>query len=64
MCVCVYIQEDLTPEIAVKILDELKAGKKPKVGPYSGRRSCEPRGKPTSLVAEIPPLGTNVRADL
>jgi len=41
--------EDLTPELMGKILDDLKAGKKPAVGSQTGRRgSCAQNG-PTSL---------------
>jgi NADH-quinone oxidoreductase E subunit len=41
--------EDLTPETMEKILDDLKAGKKPKAGSQTGRRgSCAQTG-PTSL---------------
>lgn len=29
--------EDLTPETTKQVLDDLKAGKKPKVGPQNGR---------------------------
>jgi NADH-quinone oxidoreductase E subunit len=41
--------EDLTPDIIGKILDDLKAGRKPPVGSQTGRRgSCAQNG-PTSL---------------
>jgi NADH-quinone oxidoreductase subunit E len=41
--------EDLSPEIMGNILDDLKAGKKPRVGSQTGRRgSCAQNG-PTSL---------------
>ena len=41
--------EDLTPELMGKILDDLKAGRKPAVGSQTGRRgSCAQNG-PTSL---------------
>ena len=56
--------EDLTPKDTIFILDELKAGRKPKTGPYSGRESCEPKGGLTTLTGEIPGPGHGVRADL
>jgi NADH-quinone oxidoreductase E subunit len=41
--------EDLTPELMEKLIDTLKAGKKPEVGSQTGRRgSCAQNG-PTSL---------------
>ena len=41
--------EDLTPELMEKVIDTLKAGKKPEVGSQTGRRgSCAQKG-PTSL---------------
>ncbi|TPX34167.1 hypothetical protein SmJEL517_g03096 [Synchytrium microbalum] len=56
--------EDLTPKDTVWILDELKAGRVPKPGPYSGRASCEPKGTLTTLAGELPGPGHGVRADL
>jgi len=55
--------EDLTPESTVALLDTLKAGKAPKVGPQTGgRKNCEgPQGK-TSLFS--PPAGPYCRPDL
>ncbi|VUZ55657.1 unnamed protein product [Hymenolepis diminuta] len=50
--------EDLTPEDVIKILDDLKAGKRPKHGPQSGqghRCCCEPKGGFTSLNTPIVP---------
>lgn len=41
--------EDLTPEKIISILDDLKAGKKPKHGPQNGRRASEPCTGPTTL---------------
>jgi len=32
--------EDLTPETAIKVLDAIKEGKEPKVGPQNGRHQC------------------------
>ena len=42
--------EDLTPEIFETILDQLAAGKRPKPGPQSARRSSEPSGGLTTLM--------------
>ena len=40
--------EDLTPELMEKILDDLKAGRKPTVGSQIGRRgSCAQNGSTT-----------------
>lgn len=64
VCVNDDFYEDLTEASVVKVLQELKAGKKPKPGSLAGRHSCEPKGKPTSLTTEFPPLGSNVRKDL
>ncbi|MFV0430760.1 MAG: NADH-quinone oxidoreductase subunit NuoE [Alphaproteobacteria bacterium] len=41
--------EDLTPEAVSIIVGELKAGKTPKVGPYSDRKCSEPAGGLTTL---------------
>lgn len=59
--------EDLTPEDVGVIIDELKAGKKPKHGPWSGgknRFTSEPSDGLTSLTE--PPYGPDfkIRADL
>lgn len=43
------MQEDLTPESIVKVLDDLAAGKQPKTGPLSERRGSEPNGPLTAL---------------
>ncbi|KAL3320146.1 NADH dehydrogenase [ubiquinone] flavoprotein 2, mitochondrial [Cichlidogyrus casuarinus] len=59
--------EDLTEEDTVRILNDLKAGKKPKPGPQSGqnnRFACEPKGGLTSLTSDPPKPGFKVRADL
>jgi NADH-quinone oxidoreductase subunit E len=42
--------EDLTPEILVRILDDLAAGKKPKPGPQIDRQLSAPVGGPTTLI--------------
>uniref|UniRef100_A0A0M3HXB1 NADH dehydrogenase [ubiquinone] flavoprotein 2, mitochondrial n=1 Tax=Ascaris lumbricoides TaxID=6252 RepID=A0A0M3HXB1_ASCLU len=47
--------EDLTPSDMNDILSELKAGKRPKPGPRSGRLAAEPHGGFTSL--KSPPRG-------
>lgn len=44
--------EDLTLKDVDKIIDDLKAGKKPERGPYSGRRAAEPFTGLTSLTEE------------
>ncbi|KAK2166635.1 hypothetical protein LSH36_37g11007 [Paralvinella palmiformis] len=59
--------EDLTEKDIVEIINDLKAGKKPKAGPRSGqngRFASEPKGGLTSL--KEPPYGPGfkVRADL
>jgi len=56
--------EDLTPEDTHEILNDLKAGKTPAMGPRSGRYASEPFGGPTSLTE--PPIGPGfgVREDL
>ncbi|VDP69235.1 unnamed protein product [Schistosoma mattheei] len=59
--------EDLTAEDTVRILDEIKAGKKPKPGPQSGqggRFASEPKGGLTSLTTEPKGPGFKVRSDL
>jgi NADH-quinone oxidoreductase E subunit len=45
--------EDLTPETLGKILDELAAGKQPKIGPQIDRINSAPVGGPTTL-KEVP----------
>ncbi|KAJ3337072.1 hypothetical protein HDU93_001695 [Gonapodya sp. JEL0774] len=45
--------EDLTPEITVKILDELAAGRMPPHGPQNGRKRAEPLGG-QRVLKEIP----------
>jgi len=41
--------EDLTPESLTKILEELKAGRRPKPGPQNGRQASAPLGGPMTL---------------
>lgn len=56
--------EDLTKKDVDHILDELKAGKKPKVGPYNGRKASEPAGGLTCLTEPPKGPGFKVRSDL
>ncbi|KAK9696132.1 hypothetical protein QE152_g32095 [Popillia japonica] len=56
--------EDLTIEDTKEILADLKAGKKPRAGPRSGRFAAEPAGELTSLKGVPPGPGFGVRADL
>ncbi|KAI4472057.1 nadh dehydrogenase ubiquinone flavoprotein 2 mitochondrial [Holotrichia oblita] len=56
--------EDLTVEDTKEILADLKAGKKPRAGPRSGRFAAEPAGDLTSLTGTPPGPGFGVRADL
>lgn len=44
-----YFVEDLTPENAVHLLEQLQRGEKPKPGSQSGRKSSEPAGGLTTL---------------
>ncbi len=44
-----YYYEDLTPESLGRIIDDFRAGKKPKAGSYAGRRSSEPEGGALTL---------------
>lgn len=58
------MQEDLTPESIVKVLDDLAAGKKAKTGPQSKRKGSEPDGPLTSLnnlVSRAPPSLPHLR---
>ena len=58
--------EDLTLDEATQIINDLRAGKKPKIGPAasSGRQNCEPKGGLTSLTSPPPGPGFKVRPDL
>jgi NADH dehydrogenase (ubiquinone) flavoprotein 2 len=56
--------EDLTVKDIEEILDDLKAGRKPKPGPRSGRFASEPLGGLTSLNEPPKGPGFGVRADL
>ncbi|KAJ3332037.1 hypothetical protein HDU76_001495 [Blyttiomyces sp. JEL0837] len=57
--------EDLTPETTIKVLNDLKSGKKPaKLGPQSSRLTSEPIGGLTTLKGEPTGPGFGVRADL
>lgn len=49
-----HFYEDLTPATAVQVLDDIKAGKQPKIGPQLDRNGCEgPMGRTT--LKEAPP---------
>lgn len=49
-----HFYEDLTPESALQVLDHIKAGKTPKIGPQIDRNGCEgPLGR--SSLNEPPP---------
>lgn len=56
--------EDLTKKDMEFILDELKAGRKPKAGPYNGRCAAEPINGLTSLTEPPTGPGFDVRDDL
>ncbi|CAA9996523.1 unnamed protein product [Nesidiocoris tenuis] len=56
--------EDLTAEDTKKILDDLKAGRKPPPGPRSGRFASEPAGGLTSLTSEPPGPGFRLQDGL
>jgi NADH dehydrogenase (ubiquinone) flavoprotein 2 len=48
-----FLQEDLTPETTIKLLDGLKAGKPPKPGPQNERHSSEPLKGRTALTSPV-----------
>ena len=49
-----HYYEDLTPETARKLVQDIKAGNPLKPGPQTVRRGCEgPAGK-TTLLGEVP----------
>lgn len=56
--------EDLTKKDTEFILDELKAGRTPKAGPYNGRFAAEPLSGLTSLTEPPKGPGFGVRQDL
>jgi len=56
--------EDLTEKDTEFILDELKAGRTPKAGPYSARFAAEPLPRLTSLTEPPKGPGFGVRQDL
>ena len=55
--------EDLTPDAAVKLLKDIKAGKQVKAGPLK-RQNCEPHGGLTSLTEPPTGPGFGIRDDL
>lgn len=57
-------KEDLKPSDIEEILDDLKAGRKPKLGPRSGRFASEPLRGLTSLTETPKGPGFGVRSDL
>ena len=55
--------EDLTPETAVRVIDQLEKGEQPKIGPQCGtRRAAEPAGGLTTLTE--PPTGPCLKPGL
>ncbi|KHJ95106.1 NADH dehydrogenase subunit E domain protein [Oesophagostomum dentatum] len=56
--------EDLVPKDVDDILGDLKAGRRPKPGPRSGRLAAEPLGKLTSLTEEPEGPGFGLQAAL
>jgi len=56
--------EDLSPKDMHEILDDIKAGKKPKAGPRNNRFACEPEGGLTTLTTPPTGPGFGVRSDL
>lgn len=46
--------EDLTPEKTIELLKALQEGREPKIGPVSGRESCEPFSGPKVLLGDEP----------
>jgi NADH-quinone oxidoreductase subunit E len=53
--------EDLTPETLSKVLDELAAGRQPKIGPQVDRLNSAPVGGMTTL-KDLPPTGPKAGA--
>ncbi|XP_002026484.2 uncharacterized protein LOC6601415 [Drosophila persimilis] len=51
------LYEDLTEVSLESILSDLKCGKVPPAGPYSGRCSSEPKDGATTLLIDPPPAG-------
>ena len=46
-----YYYEDLTPESLGQIIDDFRAGKKPRAGSYAGRHTSEPAGGALTLTS-------------
>jgi len=55
-CLGACVNEDLTPETLSKVLDELAAGRKPKIGPQVDRLNSAPVGGMTTL-KDLPTQG-------
>lgn len=57
--------EDLTGSKTIDLLKQLQAGKVPKMGPVSGRESCEPFSGPKVLLSDEPnDISKLTRSDL
>lgn len=56
--------EDLTEEVATKLIRDIRAGRTPKTGPQSSRKSCEPLSGKTSLLQPPPAPELFTRKDL
>lgn len=56
--------EDLSVKDVKEIIEDLKAGRKPKAGPRNGRLCCEPKDGLTSLSSPPTGPGFGVRSDL
>lgn len=57
-------QEDLTAKDTEQILDDLKAGKKPRPGPQHDRFASEPKGGLTSLTEKPSGPGFGLQSGL
>lgn len=58
MCVRIE-QEDVTVEDAIRIVESLKKGVNPPIGPQNGRANSIPKGGKTTLL--VPPPGPYCR---
>lgn len=58
-----HYYEDLTPETAVKVLQDIKDGKKPRIGPQTARNGCEgPQGRTSLAEAQAAPPCRDLKA--